>query len=43
MEPVIEELAEYYDGQPITIVKVDATRFVKAANHFEVKGYPTVK
>lgn len=27
----------------LTVAKVDATRFVKAANHFEIKGYPTIK
>jgi thioredoxin-like negative regulator of GroEL len=43
LEPVIEEIGEYYQGKSINIVKVDATRFSKAANHFDVRGYPTIK
>jgi thioredoxin-like negative regulator of GroEL len=44
LEPVIEEVGEYFNGKSmITIAKVDATRFSKAATHFEVRGYPTIK
>ena len=43
MEPVYIEVGKYYKGHPmVTVAKVDATRFVKAAEHFEVKGYPTI-
>ena len=44
LEPVIEEVGEYFNGKSmITIAKVDATRFSKAATHFEIRGYPTIK
>lgn len=44
LEPVMDEVAQFYkDKSPVTIVKVDATRFVKTASHFEIKAYPTVK
>lgn len=43
LEPVIDEIGKFYNGKSITIARVDATRFVKAANNFDVKGYPTIK
>ena len=43
LTPVFDELAAYYKGNMINIAKVDATRFLKATNHFEIRGYPTVK
>ncbi|CAF0717772.1 unnamed protein product [Brachionus calyciflorus] len=43
LEPVFEELGKYYKGKMMTVAKVDATRFLKAANHFNIKGYPTIK
>lgn len=44
LEPVFLEVGKYYKGHPmVTVAKVDATRFVKAAEHFEVRGYPTIK
>lgn len=43
LEPVMEEVAKQLGDKSITIVKIDATRFYKAANHFDIKAYPTIK
>ena len=44
LEPVMDEVAKYYDGKMvINIARIDATRFLKAANHFEIRAYPTIK
>lgn len=43
LEPIFEEVGKFYQGKMLTVAKVDATRFVKAATHFEIKGYPTIK
>ena len=43
LEPVWEQLAIHYDGKPFNIARVDATKHIKATNHFEIKAYPTIK
>lgn len=44
LEPVMDEVAKYYkDKLIINIARIDATRFIKAANHFDIKAYPTIK
>ena len=43
LEPVFDEIGKYYEGKMNNIAKVDATRYIKAANHFQIKGYPTIK
>ena len=40
----MDEVAKFYkDKLIINIARLDATRFIKAANHFEIKAYPTIK
>ena len=40
----MDKVAYYYkDKSDIMIVKIDATKYYKTANHFEIKGYPTIK
>ena len=46
LEPVMDEVARDFDADisnPVTIAKIDATRFYKSANYFEIKAYPTIK
>jgi len=44
LEPIMDEVAKFYkDKLIINIARLDATRFIKAANHFEIKAYPTIK
>jgi hypothetical protein len=42
----MDEVARDFDADisnPVTIAKIDATRFYKSANYFEIKAYPTIK
>jgi len=43
LEPVYDEVGRHFINTDVTIAKIDATRFTKAASHFEIKGYPTIK
>lgn len=43
LEPVWDLLAKHYEGRNFNVARVDATRYLKATNHFEVKAYPTIK
>ncbi len=43
METILDDIGKHYRDKMVNVAKVDATRFLKAANHFEVRGYPTVK
>lgn len=41
--PILEHVGKYYEGKMLTVAKIDGTRFAKAAKHFDIKGYPTIK
>jgi len=44
LEPVMDEVAKHFNEKTqMAIAKIDATRYFKAANHFEIKAYPTIK
>lgn len=43
LEPVMDEVAKQLNDKALAIAKIDATRFTKSANHFEIKAYPTIK
>jgi thiol-disulfide isomerase/thioredoxin len=44
LEPIMDQVANSLDDNlGVTIAKVDATMHHKAATHFDIKAYPTIK
>ncbi|KAL9974978.1 hypothetical protein ACROYT_G012090 [Oculina patagonica] len=43
LEPIWSEVARTLQGSPITVAKLDATRFSAIAREFGVRGYPSIK
>ena len=42
LEPIYEEVGKHFLNSNIHVVKVDATKYTRSANNFEVRGYPTI-
>jgi thioredoxin domain-containing protein 10 len=43
LETILDDIGKYYRDRMVNVAKVDATKYVKSSNHFEIRGYPTIK
>ena len=43
LEPIYEEVGRHLSNSNINVIKIDATKYSKSANSFDVRGYPTIK
>lgn len=43
LEPIYHQVYLELKNSPITVAKVDATRFTRLASEYEVRGYPSIK
>ncbi|KAK7114397.1 hypothetical protein V1264_000461 [Littorina saxatilis] len=43
LEPVFKEVYRHLRDTPVRVGKIDATRYSDVAQHFQIRGFPTIK
>ena len=43
LEPIYRQVADTLQKHPVSVAKLDCTRFSSVASAFDVSGFPTIK